>query len=115
MRVVSILIVALAFSSCARPEDRRRAALMQQVDRTVRLPSGSGILNSYKRYYTYGDNGDVLGMFVSRDFDRDAAGERQWVENYKRFPIISDGGCGVVNVRFNVKTSKSETWCNGVA
>ena len=88
---------------------------MHQVDRAVRLHSGAGLLTSYKRFYTYGDNGDVLGMFVGRGFDRDAAGERQWVENYKSFPLISDGGCGVVNVRFNVKTLKSETWCNGVA
>ena len=88
---------------------------MEQVERVVKLPSGAGPLSHYKRFYAYGNDGDVLGLFLGGDFVSDSAAKRQWVEDYKSFPLVSDGGCGVVNLRFNLKTSKSESWCNGVA
>ena len=57
----------------------------------------------------------MLGLFVGQTLKRDVVIERRWIKDYDHFPLISDGGCGIVNVTFNLKSSKSETWCNGVA
>lgn len=45
-----------------------------------------------------------------------ASGERQWFDDYRKLPHISDGGCMVVNVIFNLSRHRVEdTFCNGVA
>jgi hypothetical protein len=89
---------------------------MDRVDSAVKLPSGAGQVSDYaRRFYTFGENGEVIGLFAGQMGKKPhATGERLWVKSYKDFPLISDGGCGVVNVSFDLKSSKSQTWCNGV-
>lgn len=44
------------------------------------------------------------------------AGQRRWVADRKALPFVADGGCMVVNVRFDLKTRKIEhAFCNGYA
>lgn len=43
------------------------------------------------------------------------AGQRRWVNNQRDLPLINDGGCGVIEVLFDLKTRKvQEVTCNGI-
>ena len=45
-----------------------------------------------------------------------AAGERRWFDDDRKLPLISDGGCIVVNVIFNPSAHEVESaFCNGAA
>ena len=67
------------------------------------------------------DGGNVTTKPVACPTDPDtseqvAAGQRRWFDDYRKLPIIMDGGCMVVNVVFNPATRRVEhAFCNGVA
>ena len=82
---------------------------MDEVDQGVKLPAGSAPLSHYDRFYAYGVRGEILAEFVT------GTNKRKWVGDSKSFPTIMDGGCGVITVRFQVQSRKTEAWCNGVA
>lgn len=109
MRMVATGIALLIFSGCPNAENEKHLSLMNHVEGSVKLPRGARPLNHYQRFYSYGAGGAVLAEFVG------GPDERRWVKSYKDFPSINDGGCGVVNVRFSVRTGHSDVWCNGVA
>ena len=113
MRTTLLVVTIAALACCSAPEDRR-AALMDRVEGSVKLPSGAGPLKNYTRFYTYGNDGEVLGRLIGGSRPADPP-QRQWVKNYNSYPFsITDGGCGIVNVRFDIKSSRLQTWCNGV-
>jgi hypothetical protein len=72
------------------------------------LPKEAEPLKAYRRYYRR-EGGEVLAVYV--------AGEkpgREWVPHQEAFSI-HDGGCTVVNVRFEVQSKRIDAFCNGEA
>lgn len=104
-RSLAILLLA----GCSKPEHAEQASIMDRVEKEVKLPLGAASLHQYKRYYAYDANGDVRAEYVR------GPNERQWLADYKSFPVVSDGGCVVVTVRHSLRSRRSKAWCNGVA
>ena len=109
MRMTATSIALFMLFGCSGAEQSKRLSLMDQIEGSVKLPFGARPLHEYQRFYSYGAGGTVLGQFMG------GPDERRWLKSYKDFPSISDGGCGVVHVRFDVRSGQSESWCNGVA
>jgi hypothetical protein len=67
------------------------------------------------------DGGKVITKPVACPSDPDtseqvAAGQRRWFDDFRKLPLIHDGGCMVVNIVFNPTTRRVEhAFCNGVA
>jgi len=92
-------------------------AIMDRIEREVRLPEGADPLASYERSYAWEQREDgvrkVIGVYLSPD-----AGEsrgRRWVAE-NALPMIVDGGCGMIRLGYDVATQRIEyVTCNGVA
>jgi hypothetical protein len=97
-----------------RPEVTQ-AALMARIEREVRLPPGAGALATYARYYAWRDGKDgrkVVAVWQNLTGERPG---RHWVTE-RDFPVIMDGGCGVVSLTWDVATARIEqVACNGYA
>lgn len=140
-----LLLLALAPAASPAPGAAGPAALMDEVERMLELPRHSHGFEHYVRYYTIDEAGDVVGRYViPRTFhsqpgamceepdgkgvwrkvkckpiiewpEGGVAGRRYWVADVKALPGICDGGCSVVNVRWNRKSDRVEADCNGLA
>ena len=113
MRWLCILSSLLLMTACSSADEQRQTMLMNEVETLVRLPNGAEPLNEYSRYYTYGHEGEVVAVYAGRYLATKP--ERKWVTDSRKLPVIMDGGCGVVNVRFDIRSKKAVTWCNGEA
>lgn len=96
--------------------DAEQQAIMDRIERDVRLPEGAGALGSYARFYAWHEGKDgtrtVLGYYENLT---GAAPGRRWVTE-RDFPLIADGGCGVVRFSYDVATQRFEQiGCNGYA
>jgi len=119
--------------------------MMNEIEKQVQLPKGARNIDNYARYYAAGPEGQVIGIYLlpvggsavtgeceelmedmtSRPVpcpqlrfptDDIKAGERRWLEDQQKLPLVNDGGCDVVNVLFNPTTRQIEqAICNGVA
>ncbi|HEV7659718.1 MAG TPA: hypothetical protein VGO55_07720 [Allosphingosinicella sp.] len=96
--------------------DAEQQAIMDRIERAVRLPEGANPLASYERSYAWQQSEDgvrkVIGVYLG------AGGEsrgRRWVAQ-NALPMILDGGCGMITVEFDVATQRIEhVTCNGAA
>lgn len=101
--------LALVAGGCPARSANDEGVLMEAIEADVRLPNGAKNLSDYARYY-YRDGTKVVGIYVSGDKPG-----RRWVMKSKA-PVIMDGGCGVVNVVFDVASRRvTSTFCNGAA
>jgi len=72
------------------------------------MPEGAAALRAYTRYYAERD-GMLIGIFV-----RGEDGIR--IVSGGELPLIIDGGCSVVNLRYNLDTQRlAAIFCNGEA
>ena len=97
-------------------EAQAREELMARIEREVRLPEGAGPLASYARYYAWQERGDsirkVIAVYVRLDGHEPG---RRWVTE-AGFPLILDGGCGMVTLSYHVAERRIEhATCNGEA
>jgi len=96
--------------------DAGQQAIMDRIEREVRLPEGAGALSSYARYYAWQQRPDGARKVVA--VWQNLTGEapvRHWVTE-REFPVIMDGGCGVVSLTWDVATQRIESvGCNGYA
>jgi hypothetical protein len=76
-------------------------------------------LTDYARYYagyTEGGHRMIAGEFVIQRWANQKPAGVYIVANQGKFPVIFDGGCGIVNLVYDVDTSKLLSFnCNGVA
>ena len=91
-------------------------AIMDRIERDIRLPEGALPLASYARYYAWQQRGDgvrkVIGVYVR--LEGHAPG-RYWVGE-DGFPLIMDGGCSLIGLSYNVGEQRIEhVTCNGEA
>ena len=105
-----------AMQPSAGGADAAQQALMDRIERDVRLPEGAGALATYARYYAWQQRPDGARKVVA--VWQNLTGEppaRHWVTE-RGFPVIMDGGCGVVSLTWDVATQRIEhIACNGEA
>lgn len=81
-------------------------------------PSTSGPLKDYERYYAgIVRNGHrmIHAEFVALGIGPEARGQVH-VTSEDKFPVIMDGGCGVVNLLYDVESNRVvHIGCNGLA
>jgi hypothetical protein len=103
-----VLLAGLA--GCSSKE----AELISQMEASLRLPNGAHALDSYVRYYAIegaGERREVRGVLVKR---KNQTGVHLVKAN--ALPVLFDGGCGVVNVRYSPREKKFlQVACNGDA
>jgi hypothetical protein len=120
MRGLILPIAILLLSACSTGEERQHSMIMDKIEQQVSLPIGSRPLAEYARYYAVDKRGRVTAIFTTL-FEPDyeslnlPAGQRRWVSEEGKLPSISDGGCGVVEVRFDPTTEQVWSECNGLA
>jgi hypothetical protein len=87
---------------------------IQKIESKISMPSGTRGLASYARYYTtYPAKGSLMlsGVFVL-----EAAHSGVHIVKSAEMPIVSDGGCLVVNLKYNLSEERViDIFCNGVA
>ncbi|GAA3888024.1 hypothetical protein GCM10022276_03920 [Sphingomonas limnosediminicola] len=94
---------------------------MDQIEKKVRMPAGSRPLAEYARYYAFDKRGHVIAVYTtflepSYTSLNLPAGHRRCVSDEGKLPSISDGGCGVVEVRFDPTAEEVlGVACNGLA
>lgn len=89
-------------------------AIMDRIEATRRMPANASPVATYARYYAWADAAKtkVTAIYVSLG---GAAPGRRWVD-FDELPLIDDGGCGVVELIYDVKTGVIEdVYCNGIA
>jgi len=132
MKTASVTIVALSLMGCSSPQERERAALMDSIEQSVRLPQGAKSLDAYVRYYAGPDKEMVAAIYMLPGLDDPPRGEgcdelradgssvpckfgwprsaelgpgkRVWLSNIATLPMpMRDAGdCGIVSVVYHV-------------
>lgn len=143
MRTVLALSVMSLLLACATPEERQHNKLMDVIEARVKLPDGARPLSEYARHYAVDQKGLIVGVYapgyrapgpdetceelledmtsrqvpcVETERDRLLSGQRQWVGDTDKLPLIMDGGCGVITVIYDPKAGVvKSTNCNGEA
>jgi hypothetical protein len=127
----TILVTLVLLSGCnSQPErdaDEKTAnsrsvpqLLMDQIEEEVQLPPEAYPLAEYARYYAF-ENGRVYATYTTHvdPANGDAnlrTGERRWLTDRRKLPVLLDGGCSVVNVVYDSQeASVEQAFCNGVA
>lgn len=126
------LLAALLILGCAQPpaqnnqvsaasaalrEEAERLDLMERIEREVRLPPGADPLSSYSHSYAWRQGPDGVRKVAAyyESLTGNFRGMRRWTTE-REFPMIADGGCGVVTFTYDVATHRFEEMrCNGVA
>ena len=75
------------------------------------MPVGANTLETYNRVYARNREGWV-GIFNSAN---DGVGQAEIVELDDMVPSVMDGGCSVVNVKFDERQNFRSAFCNGEA
>ncbi|MDR3468827.1 MAG: hypothetical protein P4M07_23095 [Xanthobacteraceae bacterium] len=99
---------------CARPgawtpSDAQTAELQETVRRNF-----EGQSDKYARHYagvTEGDHKFIVGVFVARHLSEEP---RVYVASEAELPLIADGGCGVVRMRYDPSNKQIEFVCNPI-
>lgn len=89
-------------------------AQIESIESGLKMPFRGRPLSDYERFYTVDDSSGkpvLVGVFVA---SHDKAGIK--IVERNRLPIIADGGCSVVNVRYALDEKRMiSIQCNGVA
>lgn len=135
MKPVQLLLLLLA-AGCARapaqgnqmPPDQApqpdpvtrpdvaQEALMDRIEREVRLPQGATELATYSRHYAWHEESGVRSVVAIYDrLSSTGPGGRHWVTE-RELPLIMDGGCGVISLSYDLATQRiTRIACNGDA
>lgn len=94
-----------------------RDADVAELERRLALPRQAGPLNTFVRYYAgiYQSGVRLIrGQFVKIGSFAEFRRPERHIVSELEFPLIADGGCGVVNVEYNPQTRATRVFCNGV-
>ncbi|HTU12517.1 MAG TPA: hypothetical protein VMG08_16625 [Allosphingosinicella sp.] len=97
-------------------DDAEREAIMDRIEREIRLPAGADPLASYERSYAWQERGDgvrkVIGVYLTPEGSNRG---RRWVTEAE-LPLILDGGCSLVSLSYDVAAGRIDhVTCNGEA
>lgn len=120
MKVLVAILMAVMLAACSEKESVTSDSTMDLIEQQVRLPEEAAPLNEYARYYA-ADAHYVYAVYVlgayreGPNFDL-PVGQRKWIVDHRELPAVLDGGCSIVNVRYNRATLKIDfAVCNGEA
>jgi hypothetical protein len=106
----SALVVIFSAAACSAPQ-KTEIVDTSVLDSRVVMPVGANALKSYNRVYVRTGAGWV-GVFNSANDD---IGHAEIVDSEDMLPGIMDGGCTVVNVKFDENQNFLSAFCNGEA
>jgi hypothetical protein len=92
-------------------------AIMDRIERDVRLPQGASPLAAYSRSYAWQQRGDGVRKVVAvyENLTGAPTGRRRWVAETD-LPLVLDGGCGLISLSYDVASQRIEhVTCNGEA
>lgn len=122
------LLAAIVLAGCAQPPAGNaadnaapaaapadeQAAIMDRIEREVRLPEGTRPLGEYGRYYAWQDREDGVRKVIAV-YLHEPNPARHWVAE-TALPLVLDGGCGIVSLSYDVAAGRIEhVACNGEA
>jgi hypothetical protein len=120
MRRLTVTPITLLLVACSSAEERQQRQVVQQIEQRVQLPANAEKLEKYARYYAM-DGSRIVGTYITlvdpqnETYDL-PVGQHRWIEDHRNLPVISDGGCMVVHVRYDPATQKVEqAFCNELA
>lgn len=121
------------------------AELMDRIEKSVDLPQGASALNHYARYYAKVEDGHIRAIYLRPYEEKDPndscsrvgidgeledvpcpepdvsypilkSGQRIWLDDQENLPFLLDGGCQLVEVKYDSVTMSFESVrCNGEA
>lgn len=125
-------LVAFTFllGSCSTSQERKHEALMNEIEASIRLPSGARPLEGYARYYTE-HRGEVIGAYTTEvEVPRSAdygcekltadgkskavgcpapadvrPGQRRWVK-FEDYPTVAGEKCTAIQLIFDPRVRK---------
>jgi len=143
MRQRLFLAALLWLSGCAQTEEHQRAELIGKIEQSIHLPVGAYPLSAYARVYKFSSQDRVTAFYFVPDVKHDQwfcdgakkggrtngqvalacpppkgmkADERRWFGDDVYLPDVCDGGCGYIDVEYNVKSgSVISAKCHGRA
>jgi hypothetical protein len=120
MKFVFAILIAVVLAACSEKKSVSYECTMNLIEQQVRLPEEAAPLDRYARYYA-ADADYIYAVYVKSvdradpNFDL-PVGQRRWVADHLNLPTVLDGGCSIVNVRYNRITLKVDVpVCNGDA
>lgn len=75
MKKLRLAVAASWLASCSSPEYRAQQALMENIEQSIRMPTGAKPLASYVRYYAPSRPGEIVGIFILPGLDELPPGE----------------------------------------
>jgi hypothetical protein len=110
-------------SQAATPSWAPHLKTVTALEATVKVPGGYGHppipLKEYQRYYagvTISDRRMIRGEFLLSDAFDSSKGPGVYIVAEDGLPVVSDGGCSVVNLLYDLKTARIVSInCNGIA
>lgn len=130
MRAAFVIVSLIASASCDSNQTNSQAALMDEIESSIRLPPEAGPLESYARYYTEHE-GSVHGAYTTgieaprpsdygcEEIQLDGSsktvacpapadarpGERRWVK-FDDYPAVAGEDCTAIQLEFDPRTRK---------
>ena len=118
-RRLTVICTLLSVSAWAASPQVRALSLddIRHVESLVKMPPGAKSIANYNRFYalTVETGREVIwGVFVL-DISRPTAPTVHIVAP-DEMPAVQDGGCSVVNLRYDIREAKiTAAFCNGLA
>ena len=104
---LSLPLMLVLFTSCTNANDE---TVIREAEARLVLPAKADPLSSYDRFYAVTGRG-VRGIFI---WSPSGKGKMRMVVTEKELPFVADGGCGVIQVRLDLKTKLWERpYCQG--
>lgn len=111
-RFVGVMTATICAADAQPPPAAPTQAEIRTLEAAVVLPPGASPLSTYNRHYAavvQGGSRHILGVY----FDN---GGKIFITTAERLPRVLDGGCGVVNVEYDVTANRFlAVTCNGEA
>lgn len=108
MRVWALGAILLA--GCAHGVGGTKEQLMHTIEKSIALPEGAAPLLRYRRHYAWSSSDPQV---VEAVYTLGGRPDRLWLSS-NDLPIVLDGGCSVITLRFEVKKrTVSNLRCNG--
>jgi hypothetical protein len=137
-----MIAAAILLTNCSTPEERKRQALMDKIEKQTRLPNGALPLDDYARLYADAGKGQVIAVYllpsviekaaaeqceqltslntsknvpcVADDVRKVKAGERRWVSDQAQLPFEVAPGCQVITLGYDATRDRlDELSCVG--
>ena len=113
-----LLVQPLHASGATWTPTRADVARIEAGLKLPTVPTPSGPLKDYERYYAgIVQNGHrmIRAEFVALGVDPQARGQVH-ITSEDKFPVIMDGGCGIVSLLYDVEAGRVVSiGCNGLA